>query len=80
MFGVEHEQTKHRIDVLRNIDASIRFVSIEPLIGNIGELDLNNIHWVIVGGESGVSVRSMNPQWATDIQQQCKKQECSIFL
>jgi len=77
---VEHEKTKHRIEVLRNINASIRFISIEPLIGDIGELNLEGIHWVIVGGESGVSARPMDPKWAINIQQQCTKQKAAFFF
>ena len=77
---VEHGDTKHRIDVLRNINASIRFVSIEPLIDDVGDIDLAGIHWVIVGGESGVSARRMEPQWAINIQKQCKKQKVAFFF
>jgi protein gp37 len=77
---VENENVKHRIDVLRNIDVSVRFVSIEPLIDNIGELDLKEIHWVIVGGESGVNARPMDPKWAISIQKQCTKQETAFFF
>jgi protein gp37 len=77
---VEHEKTKHRIDVLREIDAKIRFLSIEPLIGDVGILDLTNIHWVIVGGESGVCARPMNPQWDINVQKQCKEQGVAFFF
>jgi protein gp37 len=77
---VEHEDTKHRIDILRDIDANVRFISIEPLIGDVGKLDLSEIHWVIVGGESGVSARRMEPQWAVNIQKQCAKQKVAFFF
>jgi len=77
---VEHEKTKHRIDVLKTIDATIRFVSIEPLIGDVGFLNLSDIHWVIVGGESGVSARPMNPEWAIKIQKQCADQKVAFFF
>jgi len=77
---VENEHTKHRIDTLRNIDASVRFVSIEPLIGNVGTLNLDGIHWVIVGGESGMSARPMNPEWAINIQKQCTEQKVAFFF
>jgi protein gp37 len=77
---VEHKETKYRIDVLRRIEAKIRFLSIEPLIGDVGKLDLKDIHWVIVGGESGVCARPMNPQWAINIQKQCKGQEVAFFF
>ena len=77
---VENVQTKHRIDDLRNIKASVRFISIEPLIGDVGALDLYGIHWVIVGGESGVSARPMNPEWAINIQKQCSEQKVAFFF
>lgn len=77
---VETSKKKNRIDVLRNIDAKIRFLSIEPLLENIGKLDLTGIHWVIVGGESGHGARPMKPEWAIDIQRQCDKQEVSFFF
>lgn len=77
---VEHSKTKHRIDALRSIDARIRFLSIEPLIGDVGSLDLTDIHWVIVGGESGHKARPMNPQWAISIQNQCDEQGAAFFF
>jgi protein gp37 len=77
---VEHEKTKNRIEILRTIPSRIRFLSLEPLIGDIDELDLTKIHWVIVGGESGNAARPMNPEWATKIQSQCKKQNVPFFF
>jgi protein gp37 len=77
---VEIAKVKHRIDVLRNIDANIRFISIEPLLEHIGELDLTDIHWVIVGGESGHKARPMQPNWAIDIKKQCEEQNVSFFF
>lgn len=77
---VEISKTKNRIDVLRNIDAKIRFISIEPLLENIGELNLTGIHWVIVGGESGYHARPMQPEWAIEIQKQCDRQNVSFFF
>jgi protein gp37 len=77
---VESFKTKKRIDVLRKIDAKIRFLSIEPLITEMGELDLSNIHWVIVGGESGHNARPMSPIWAIDIQKQCDEQDVAFFF
>lgn len=78
--SVEAKRTKNRIDVLRNIDATIRFLSLEPLLEDLGKLDLSNIHWVIVGGESGARARPMQPEWAEAIQQQCADQESSFFF
>lgn len=77
---VESEKTKHRIDVLREIDAKIRFLSMEPLLSDVGELDFTNIHWVIVGGESGHKARPMKPEWAINIKNQCKEQNVAFFF
>lgn len=77
---VEHHKTKNRIDILRNIDAEIRFLSIEPLIDEMGEINLEGIHWVIVGGESGHKARPMKPEWAIDIQKQCDEQNVAFFF
>jgi protein gp37 len=62
------------IDHLRKTGAEVKFLSLEPLIGDLGELNLKNIDWVIVGGESGPGARAMQPAWVKNIQQQC---ECS---
>lgn len=67
---VENVDTKYRIDVLRNIEAKIHFLSCEPLLSSLGILDLNNIQWVIVGGESGPQARPMSIQWVREIQNQ----------
>ena len=77
---VENSANKHRIDYLREIDASIRFLSIEPLIAEVGKLNLSGIHWVIVGGESGVNARPMNKEWAVNVFEQCKDQGVAFFF
>jgi len=77
---VENANVKNRIDVLRKIKTKIRFLSVEPLIGDVGKVNLKNIHWVIVGGESGHRARPMNPKWAIDIQKQCDEQGSSFFF
>lgn len=77
---VEEAKRKNRIDHLRNIDAHVRFLSIEPLLEDIGEVDLTDIHWVIVGGESGAKARPMKPEWAINIKQQCQDQGVSFFF
>lgn len=78
--SVESDKTKGRIDILRKINARIRFLSIEPLIDNVGTLDLSNIHWVIVGGESGAKARLMKPEWAINVQNQCDEQGVAFFF
>ncbi len=69
--SVENERYKYRIDLLRQVPAAVRFLSLEPLLGPLPELDLRGIHWVIVGGESGPGARPMRPEWVTDIRDQC---------
>lgn len=82
-LGVSVENRKHgvpRIDVLRKVNAAVRFLSIEPLLQDVGEIDLKGIHWVIVGGESGPKARPMNPQWVDSIKQQCDKAGVAFFF
>jgi len=78
--SVENKKTKKRIDVLRNIDAKIRFLSLEPLLEDLGKLDLSNIHWAIVGGESGPKARPMKAKWAINIKNQCLEQDVHFFF
>jgi protein gp37 len=69
--SVESESYTYRIDRLRETDAAIKFLSLEPLLGPLADLELHGIDWVIVGGESGPGARSMNPEWVTSIRNQC---------
>jgi len=78
--SVENEDYRYRIDDLRTVDAKVRFLSIEPLIGEIKDLDLSGIHWVIVGGESGPKTRPMKKEWVERIQSICKEQNVRFFL
>lgn len=77
---VESDSYKFRIDHLKKVRAKIHFLSIEPLIGRIGELDLEGIHWVIVGGESGPYFRPLNFEWARDIREQCVNAGVPFFF
>ena len=70
--SVESLDYIHRIDRLRQTDAAIKFLSLEPLLGPLPNLDLSGIDWVIVGGESGPGARPMEPDWARDIRDQCQ--------
>jgi protein gp37 len=82
-LGVSVEDRRYgvpRIDVLREVPAAIRFLSIEPLLQDLGELDLRGIHWVIVGGESGPGARPMSPDWVRSIQVQCCDQRVPFFF
>lgn len=81
-LGVTVENAKHtdRIDILREIPATVRFISFEPLLGDVGKLDLAGIHWVIVGGETGPGARVMNPDWARSIRDQCQSARVPFFF
>ena len=78
--SVEDNRAKSRIAHLRNAPAGLRFLSIEPLIGPIGHLDLAGIDWVIVGGESGPSARPILADWARDIRDQCVDAGVAFFF
>lgn len=69
-----------RLDWLRRIPAQIRFVSAEPLLEDLGTLDLSGIHWVIVGGESGPQARPMLQEWVMNIKHQCEAQHAAFFF
>jgi protein gp37 len=78
--SVESIDYLHRIDVLRCVPARIRFVSFEPLLGLISNPDLSDIHWAIVGGESGPHARSMEPAWAEALRDACQRQGVAFFF
>jgi len=82
-LGVSVEDRRYglpRIDVLRDVPAAVRFLSIEPLLEDLGEVDLRGIHWVIVGGESGPKARPMEESWVRSIQRQCEAQKVPFFF
>ncbi len=78
--SVESEDVVDRIDHLRATPAATRFLSCEPLLGPLPHLDLADIDWVIVGGESGPRARPMDPQWARDIRDQCADAKTAFFF
>lgn len=78
--SVENARWRTRIDELRETPAAVRFLSCEPLLGPLGELDLEGIHWVIVGGESGSRHRPVQPAWVTEIRDQCASVEVPFFF
>lgn len=78
--SVEDAKRKSRIRHLQETNAMVRFLSIEPLIGRVGELDLSGIHWVIVGGESGPGFRPMREEWAIEVLDQCEQAEVAFFF
>ena len=77
---VEKDSYIKRIDYLRDVPAAVRFLSLEPLLGPLPELNLSNIDWVIVGGESGPGARPMKKKWVLDIQHQCRKAKVPFFF
>jgi protein gp37 len=81
-FGVsvENNQATSRIAHLQNANAAVRFLSVEPLIGPVGRLNLTGIDWVIVGGESGPHARPMQTQWAIDVRNQCLRAKVAFFF
>ncbi|MBX0291941.1 phage Gp37/Gp68 family protein [Hymenobacter sp. HSC-4F20] len=78
--SVEDSKVKHRIDSLRACGAKTKFLSLEPLLGPLPELDLEGIDWVIVGGESGRKSRPIEEAWVKDIQQQCRNTNTAFFF
>jgi protein gp37 len=82
-LGVSVEDRKSglpRIVKLRNIKATIKFLSVEPLLEDLGGVNLNGIDWVIVGGESGPKARPMKEEWAINIKEQCDRMEIPFFF
>ena len=77
---VENDDCRFRIDDLRQTAAAIKFISFEPLLGPIPNIDLESIDWVIVGGESGPNARLMKAQWAIDIRDQCLSADVPFFF
>ena len=78
--SVEDADVVSRIDHLRTVPAAIRFLSFEPLIGPVGDVDLSDIHWAIVGGESGRSARPIREEWIDQIHHQCTEYETAFFF
>jgi len=82
-LGVSVEDINYgvpRIDHLRKVDATVRFLSVEPLLEDIGAINLSGIHWVIVGGESGRHARPLKVEWVDNIQSQCEAQDVAFFF
>ena len=82
-LGVTVENQKEglpRIDKLRDLKASVLFLSVEPLLEDLGKINLKNINWVIVGGESGNRARPMEKEWVVNIKQQCEKEDIAFFF
>jgi protein gp37 len=78
--SVESSSYRHRIDALRQTGARTKFLSLEPLLGPLPDLNLDGIDWVIVGGESGPSARPMQPEWVLDLKRQCHEAAVPFFF
>jgi protein gp37 len=77
---VEDPERRYRADILREIPAEVRFLSCEPLLADLGSLDLRGIDWVIVGGESGSHGRPMHPGWVRRIKSQCEDAGVAFYF
>lgn len=78
--SIEDQSKLSRIEHLRDSNAQVRFLSVEPLLGPPGKLNLEGIHWVIVGGESGPRCRSMEVDWVRSVRDQCTVQNVPFFF
>ena len=78
--SVENHEYAYRSELLRQVPAHIRFLSVEPLLGRIEHLPLDGIHWVIVGGESGPGARPMQVAWVEEIYQRCRAAGVPFFF
>ena len=78
--SVENEKYRGRIDDLRSTEACVKFLSLEPLLGPLQNLDLSGIDWVIVGGESGPRARPIDSAWVTDLRDQCRRGKVPFFF
>lgn len=78
--SVENSEVIHRVEELRKAPAAVRFISFEPLIGPVGELNLNGIHWAIVGGESGPLARPIREEWIDEIHELCRRFGTAFFF
>jgi protein gp37 len=82
-WGVSVEDRAHglpRVEHLRQAPAAVRFLSVEPLLEDLGEVNLKGIHWVIVGGESGPGARPMEKEWVTSLRNQCERAKVHFFF
>ncbi len=78
--SIENNDTTSRLDYLRNVKCYTRFVSFEPLLEKLDPINLKNIDWAIIGGESGPNYRPIEEDWILDLIKQCKKQKVSVFF
>lgn len=77
---VEHKNLDYRIDHLRNIDAKVKFLSCEPLVGSLKDCNFSNIDWIVVGGESGSNARKIEEDWVIEIRDKCFESNIKFFF
>jgi len=77
---IENRRFVHRADALRTVPAAVRFISAEPLLGPLQDLDLEGIDWLIAGGESGARHRRVDPRWIRDLRDACIRDEVAFFF
>ena len=77
---VENDKHKDRIDALRVIPAKVKFISFEPLLSDVGTVDLSDIDWAIIGGESGWGARPIQESWIINIKNQCERQKVFFYF
>lgn len=77
---VENNDCQNRIDALKKTPASVKFISMEPLLSSVPKMDLNGLNWIIVGGESGPGARPMKQEWVEDIRDQCHRHRIPFFF
>lgn len=78
--SVENSDVTSRVAELQGVPAAVRFISFEPLIGSVGDINLKDIHWAIVGGESGPSARPIREEWIDEIHYLCKQFDTAFFF
>ena len=78
--SVENADALNRVDELRQVPATVRFLSCEPLLGPLDEINLDGIHWVIAGGESGPRARPLDPRWVADLRDACQQAGVAFFF
>jgi protein gp37 len=78
--SVESRRYSFRLNHLRNVPAPVRFLSAEPLLGPIGDVDLDGIHWVIAGGESGANARPVEYEWVAELRDSCASAGVAFFF
>jgi len=77
--SIEDMRVARRADALREVPAYVRFISAEPLLGSLADLNLDGIHWMIGGGESGAGARPVDPQWARELRDRCGREGVHFF-